>query len=118
MLRFYAYKGCDSCRKARKWLNAQGISFQEVAIREQPPTVAELALALEIKTSLKPLFNTSGVDYRQLAMKDRLPQMTTSEALIQLSENGNLVKRPFLIDPAQNLCLTGFKERRIQYVKE
>jgi arsenate reductase len=110
MLIFYAYKGCDSCRKARKWLDAHGIAFQEIAIREQPPTLAELTLALNIKTSLKPLFNTSGVDYRQLGMKDKLPQMTTHEALTHLSENGNLVKRPFLIDPEQNLCLIGFKE--------
>ncbi len=110
MLRFYAYKGCDGCRKARKWLQANDILFEEIAIREQPPSIVELKLALEILGNIKLLFNTSGVDYRQVGMKDKLPTLTESEALTYLAETGNLVKRPFLIDTSSRVCLAGFKE--------
>ncbi len=110
MLRFYAYKGCDGCRKARRWLQLNHISFEEIAIREHPPTLPELEQALQAKGGVKPLFNTSGVDYRQSGMKDKLPRLTSAEALTCLSGNGNLVKRPFLIDSAERICLVGFKE--------
>lgn len=110
MLRFYAYKGCDSCRKARKWLQANNQTFEEIAIREQPPSIPELELALEILGNIRLLFNTSGVDYRQMGMKDQLPQLSDAEALTYLAETGNLVKRPFLIDTETKRCLTGFKE--------
>jgi len=107
MLRFYAYKGCDGCRKARKWLNERAVTFEEVAIRDTPPSLDELKQALQTH-GLKPLFNTSGMDYRQLGMKDKLPNMSEEEALNQLAENGNLIKRPFLI--GSDLSLVGFKE--------
>ncbi len=110
MLRFYAYTGCDGCRKARRWLQGNNVAFKEIAIREQPPTLSELEQALKAKGSVKPLFNTSGVDYRQSGMKDKLPRLTTAEALACLTGNGNLVKRPFLIDSAQGISLVGFKE--------
>ena len=107
MYRFYAYKGCDGCRKARKWLNAHDIAFEEIAIRETPPSLDELTQASNAH-GLTRLFNTSGMDYRKLGMKDKLPTMSESEALDLLSQNGNLIKRPFLIDP--KLSLVGFKE--------
>ena len=107
MLRFYAYKGCDGCRKARKWLTEREIAFEEIAIRDTPPSLEELQQALQTQ-GLKPLFNTSGMDYRQLGMKDKLPNMSEEEALSLLSENGNLIKRPFLIGP--DLSLVGYKE--------
>ena len=107
MLRFYAYKGCDGCRKARKWLDAREISFEEIPVREQPPSIKELKQASK-QLGLKALFNTSGMDYRQLGMKDKLPTMSESKALHALNDSGNLVKRPFLI--GDNICLTGFKE--------
>ena len=110
MLKFYAYKGCDSCRKARKWLFSHGIDFQEIAIREHPPQPEELQIALSIQGSIKPLFNTSGIDYRQLDMKNKLPTMSDTEALALLSTHGNLIKRPFVIDSDKKLHLTGFKE--------
>ena len=107
MYLFYAYKGCDGCRKARKWLNEHDIAFEEIAIRETPPSLDELTQASNAH-GLKRLFNTSGMDYRKLGMKDKLPTMSESEALDLLSQNGNLVKRPFLIGP--KLSLVGFKE--------
>ena len=108
MIRFYAYKGCDSCRRARKWLASNTIDFEEIAIREHPPTLKELQIALKTKGSLKPLFNTSGLDYRKMNLKGKLPHLSQSEALDLLSANGNLIKRPFLI--GENISLVGFKE--------
>jgi len=108
MIRFYAYKGCDSCRRARKWLQAHEIDFNEIAIREQAPSVEELQQALKAKGQIKALFNTSGVDYRQMGMKDKLPTLSEGKTLELLAANGNLVKRPFVI--GCDLSLVGFKE--------
>lgn len=111
MLIVYAYQGCSTCRQALKWLRERKIGFEERAIRETPPTVAELSLALAaLGGDLKRLCNTSGQDYRALGWKDKLPAMTQAEALDALSRNGNLVKRPFLIDSTKKLVLVGFKE--------
>ena len=110
MLHFYAYKGCDSCRKARKWLQENSIEFEELAIRETPPSLGELQFALKSQGSLKPLFNTSGMDYREMGMKDKLPTLSDDEALKLLAANGNLIKRPFLIDQSNDTHLAGFKE--------
>ena len=111
MLKLYAYKGCSTCRDAIKWLNAQKIAFEEVAIRETPPSVAELQAMLAAKGGdLRPLFNTSGLDYRALNMKEKLPQMKEAEALALLAGNGNLIKRPFALDSKKGVHLVGFKE--------
>lgn len=108
MLKFYAYKGCDGCRKARKWLAERGVEFEELAIRETPPTVAELRKVLtSYEGRMNRLFNTAGCDYRGMGMKDRLPSMSEKEALDLLSEHGNLVKRPILV--GKNVALAGFK---------
>lgn len=107
MLKVYLYKNCSTCRDAKKWLQAKGIAFEEKAIRETPPTVAELATVAD-SLGLQRLFNTSGGDYRELGLKDRLPTMSRDEAFALLSGNGNLVKRPFVI--GDGIALTGFKE--------
>lgn len=108
MISVYAYKGCDTCRKALKWLNERGIPHEVKAIRETPPTVAELKAALAaFGGDLRPLFNTSGGDYRELGLKDKLPAMTADEAVALLSMNGNLVKRPFVV--GKGVVLAGFK---------
>jgi len=108
MIRFYAYKGCDSCRRARKWLQTHEIDFNEIAIREQPPSLEELQQALKAKGQTKALFNTSGLDYRQMGLKDKLPTLSDDQALELLATHGNLVKRPFVI--SRDLSLVGFKE--------
>lgn len=105
----YTLKTCDTCRKAVKFLKEHGIPFEEIPIREQPPTLAELRLALQsIGGDIRKLFNTSGQDYRALNLKESLPTMTESEALVLLASNGNLIKRPFLI--SGSLALVGFSE--------
>lgn len=94
----YVYRGCDTCRKALKYLVEQGIDFQEIPIREQPPTKAELKRMLAVYDGeLRRLFNTSGMDYKALNMKDKLPSMSVDEALTLLNQAGNLVKRPFAL---------------------
>ncbi|MDB6079006.1 MAG: ArsC family transcriptional regulator [Akkermansiaceae bacterium] len=104
----YIYKGCDTCRKALKWLAEQGIAVEQRPIRETPPTPAELTTAIAaVGGDLRRLFNTSGGDYREMGLKDRLPAMTPAEAVELLSKNGNLVKRPFYIDGER--VLTGFQ---------
>jgi arsenate reductase len=111
MLKVYQYSGCSTCKNALKWLKQHAIAFEEIAIRETPPTLAELkAVLAAFEGDLRRLFNTSGMDYRALGLKDKLPAMSTDEALKLLSENGNLVKRPFAIDAKGGIHLVGFKE--------
>jgi len=97
-LKVYAYKSCDTCRKAKKFLEANEIEHEMIPIREQPPSKSELKAMLACyEGSIRKLFNTSGGDYKSLKMKDKLPSMTDAEAINLLSKNGNLVKRPFAI---------------------
>jgi arsenate reductase len=111
MLKIYAYAGCSTCRNALKWLKSHSISFQEIPIRETPPSIAELKRMLAARDNdLRALFNTSGMDYRAQGLKEKLPAMAADQALKMLSENGNLVKRPLAIDSAGGVCLNGFKE--------
>jgi arsenate reductase len=105
----YAYKNCGTCQKASKWLVAQGVPFKEVPIRETPPTVAELKKMLKaMGGDMRKLFNTSGMDYKALNMKDKLPTMSEAEVLELLASNGNLVKRPFVL--GDGVATVGFKE--------
>ena len=97
-LKIYEYKGCGTCRKALKWLEAKGIEFERIAIRETPPTKAELKRMLKAyEDNLRALFNTSGGDYRAMNMKEKLPSLSNVEAIDLLAGNGNLVKRPFVM---------------------
>jgi arsenate reductase len=110
-MKLYTYQGCSTCKSAVKWLRAHNISFTEIPIRETPPSLGELTAMLAAHADqLRLLFNTSGMDYRALGLKDKLPSMSTTDALKLLSENGNLVKRPFAIDAKKDLGLVGFKE--------
>lgn len=111
MLKVYAYSGCSTCKNALKWLKQHSIPCEETAIRETPPSVAELKAMLAAHDGdLRRLFNVSGMDYRSLGLKDKLPGMSTEEALGLLAGNGNLVKRPFAIDKEKKVHLVGFKE--------
>lgn len=106
-LEIYTLKTCDTCRKSVKWLRENGIAFEEFPIREHPPTLPELRLALKnANGDIRKLFNTSGQDYRALNLKESLPTMPESEALALLVANGNLIKRPFLISP--DFAMAGF----------
>ena len=104
MISIYTLKTCDSCRKATKWLAENQIAFQEIAIRETPPNLADLKRALaSLNGDIRKLFNTSGQDYRALNLKDNLPTLSTAQALELLASNGNLIKRPFLISKSNTL---------------
>ncbi len=109
MLTVYGYQKCSTCRDALKWLTSRGIAHEVKAIRETPPTVAELKAMLEATGGeIRKIFNTSGMDYRAMGLKDRLPAMGEEEAFALLQGNGNLVKRPFVIGDGK--ALVGFKE--------
>lgn len=110
MLTVYTYQGCSTCRDAVKWLRAHAIPFTEKPIRETPPTVAELRAMLAARNGeIRRLFNTSGMDYRAMGLKDTLPTLSIDAALDLLASNGNLVKRPFAFDSAAAIFLLGFK---------
>ena len=95
-LKVYAYTNCGTCRKAKKFLDLEGIEFDEIPIRDHPPTKSELRRMLGyMDGKIRKLFNTSGGDYKALGMKDKLPGMSDKEAIDLLASNGNLVKRPF-----------------------
>jgi len=105
----YTYASCDTCRKAVKWLRAQGISYEEKPIRETPPSLTELKQMLKAREgNLKALFNTAGRDYRALGLAETFSTLSESEALALLASNGNLIKRPFLLSGGTGLV--GFDE--------
>lgn len=109
MTRVYAYTGCDTCRRALRFLKERGVSHEVLPIREKPPSPAELRKALSsVEGNLKKLFNTSGQDYRALGIGTKLADMTDAEALALLAKNGNLVKRPFVVH--EGGTLVGFRE--------
>ena len=108
-LKVYTYANCDTCRRAVKWLRAQGLAFDERPIRETPPTPAELRTMLAAQGGeLRRLFNTSGKDYREQKLGEKLPALGEAAALALLAGNGNLVKRPFLL--GGGVALVGFDE--------
>lgn len=108
-LKIYTYKNCGTCRKAVRWLDDKGISYREFPIREVPPSRAELKKMLKaMNGDIKKLFNTSGMDYRKLNMKELLPELSEKDALELLTTNGNLVKRPFVL--GDGAATAGFKE--------
>jgi len=105
----YSYKGCDACRRAKKWLEERSIDFENIAIRETPPSRHELATMLKYYDgNLRRLFNVSGGDYRSLGLKDRISEISEKEAFDLLESNGNLVKRPFVLSAKGGVV--GFKE--------
>lgn len=107
VVKVYTYSNCDTCRRAVKWLGGKGIPFDERPIRETPPTLAELKRMLALQGGeLRKLFNTAGRDYREQSLGEKLPSLSTAEALALLAANGNLVKRPFLL--GENVGLLGF----------
>lgn len=106
---FIEYPKCTTCKKAKKWLDDQGIAYEDRHIKEQNPTAEELANWYQ-KSGLpiKRFVNTSGMLYREMNLKDKLPTMTEEEILELLATDGMLVKRPLVI--GDDVVLTGFKE--------
>lgn len=106
---FVEYPKCSTCQKAKKWLDAQGITYEDRHIKEQNPTAEELK-AWHEKSGLdiKKFFNTSGMLYKEMQLKDKLPGMTLEEKYALLASDGMLVKRPIVV--TDETVLTGFKE--------
>lgn len=106
---FIEYPKCTTCKKAKKWLDDHGIAYEDRHIKEQNPTAEELAVWYQ-KSGLpiKRFVNTSGMLYREMNLKDKLPTMTDEEILELLATDGMLVKRPLAI--GDDVVLTGFKE--------
>ena len=102
-------KQCSTCKKAKKWLDEQGISYEDRHIIEDNPTVEELKDWHERSgLPLKRFFNTSGMKYRELGLKDKLPEMSEEEQYELLATDGMLVKRPLVV--GDDFVLIGFKE--------
>ena len=105
---FVNYPKCSTCRKAKSWLEEHDIEFESRHIIEDNPTSEELRKWWEISgLPLKRFFNTSGMKYRELKLKDKLPDMSEDEQLDLLATDGMLVKRPVLVDG--DIVLVGFK---------
>ena len=106
---FICYPKCTTCQKAKNWLESQGIAYTERNIAEENPTYAELKEWYKKSgLPLKRFFNTSGLVYKSMQLKDKLPEMSEEEQLKLLATDGMLVKRPLVVD--DDTVLTGFKE--------
>lgn len=108
-LTFYWYPKCGTCRNAKKWLDAHHLSYEEVHIVEQPPSREQLQEFYQKSgLELKKFFNTSGLKYRELGIKDKMKTATEDELLDLLASDGMLIKRPILTDGER--VTVGFKE--------
>lgn len=107
---FIQYPKCSTCQKAKKWLTAHDIAFEDRHIGGQNPTEAELTQWIgRSGLELKKFFNTSGLKYKELGLKDKLPSMSDEEKIRLLASDGMLVKRPLVI--TEDRILVGFKEK-------
>ena len=107
---FIHYPKCTTCQKAKKWLDENNIEYTERHIVENNPSYDELKQWYEKSgLELKKFFNTSGLLYKEMQLKNKLPEMSEEEQLLLLSTNGMLVKRPLVV--GDNFVLTGFKEK-------
>ena len=108
---FLEYPPCTTCKKAKKWLEDNGVAYEARHIKENNPTYEELKCWYEKSgMPLKKFFNTSGIQYRAMELKDRLPGMTEEEQLRLLASDGMLVKRPIIVTD-DGRVLIGFKEK-------
>ena len=106
---FLEYPKCSTCKKAKAWLESNGVAFDDRHIVEENPTAEELKIWWQMSgLPLKKFFNTSGLLYKELQLKDKLPEMSEDEMIELLSTNGMLVKRPLVI--GDDFVLVGFKE--------
>ncbi len=115
MLTFVCYPKCTTCQKAQKWLDENGVAYTLRHIKENHPSYEELKIWHEMSAlPLKKFFNTSGLLYKALGLKDKLPTMTEEDMLQLLGTDGMLVKRPLLI--GADFVLVGFKEAQWQEI--
>lgn len=106
---FVEYPKCSTCQKAKKWLDDHGVTYVDRHIKEQNPTSEELKKWQAMSgLPLKKFFNTSGLLYKSMQLKDKLPTMTEEEQFVLLATDGMLVKRPLVI--GDDFVIVGFKE--------
>lgn len=109
MIRFIYYPKCSSCQKAKKWLDCNGVKYEERDIKLDNPSYDELKQWYEKSgMPIKKFFNTSGLLYKSMNLKEKLPHMNTNEQLELLASDGMLVKRPLLI--GDSFALAGFQQ--------
>lgn len=107
---FVEYPKCTTCQRAKKWLDMHGITYEDRHIKEDNPTAEELKEWHQRSgLPLKRFFNTSGMLYKSLQLKDKLPGMSEEEQYQLLSTDGMLVKRPLIV--GTDFVMTGFKEK-------
>jgi arsenate reductase len=108
-MNFICYPKCTTCQKAKKWLDERGLQYETRGIKEENPSYDELKSWLAISgLAVKKFFNTSGLLYKSLNLKDKLPAMNEEECLRLLATDGMLVKRPLLV--GEGFVLVGFRE--------
>lgn len=108
---FIEYPKCSTCQKAKKWLQENNIEFDDRHIIEETPTVEELKKWIKRSgLDIRKWFNTSGLKYKELNLKDKLEQMSDEEKLTLLASNGMLIKRPVLV--SDKGAMAGFKEKK------
>jgi len=108
---FLEYPPCSTCKKAKKWLDEHGIAYTDRHIKENNPSFEELRTWLDASgLPVKKFFNTSGLLYKSMELKDKLPTMSVEEQLQLLATDGMLVKRPIIVTE-DGKVLTGFKEK-------
>ncbi|MDF2632321.1 MAG: transcriptional regulator, Spx/MgsR family [Caproiciproducens sp.] len=113
---FICYPKCSTCQKAREWLKGNNISYTERNISEQNPTAAELEDWVgKSGLPLKKFFNTSGLIYKSMQLKDKLPAMSEQEQIALLATNGMLIKRPLMI--GDDIVLVGFHTEEWERLK-
>ena len=109
MVKFICYPKCTTCQKAKKWLEDNGVEYEIRDIKADNPTLDELKKWYALSgLPLKKFFNTSGLLYKSMALKDKIPSMSENEMLSLLATDGMLVKRPLLV--SDDFVLVGFKE--------
>jgi len=114
-LTYYGYPKCGTCRKAKKWLETAGVEFEDVNIVENPPSKEELQQMIDNSgLEIKKFFNVSGMKYRELNLKDKLPGMTDDEKVELLATDGMLMKRPLVTNGSK--VTVGFKEEEFEKV--
>ena len=114
---FLEYPKCSTCKKAKKWLEDNSVEFTDRHIKDENPTAEELSeWHKKSGLPLKKFFNTSGVLYKELKLKDKLPEMSEQEQLELLATDGMLVKRPLIV--GENFVLVGFKEAVWEKIKK
>lgn len=115
-MQFIEYPKCSTCQKAKKYLEENNIQYTDRMIKEETPTEEELtAWIKKYNIEIKKLFNTSGLKYKELKLKEKLPSISDDEKIKLLASNGMLIKRPLLVD--EDRIIIGFKENEYQELR-